>query len=521
MTARRLIALAFIALWTITLTGQPAPLAPIIAWEASADLTVEGYTVAWGAVSRVYTQTADVPATAVQYGPVTSLDATKPWYFAIRSWRTDASGTGRVMSPWTDEVCVAPTGVTCTAATTQQPYAPGKPVLLALPLTPTPPVPPDPAAPKLPSIAWTLQTLSGTVPHFVAQQHPIFDALSGKVLAYLSRGTASGIYSTDYFAIAGDGASTRIGGTGSTLSNDCATYPNSSTTGGWNNGSGSDVQPWPSDGHPDFDNAIDTSRNQLYQFSRLACNNTALDTWRMQLNVDPTLNRWTKLTPPTNANISYGGSMTYHAAHDVMVLHGRQWGGIGFPQTWYFFPDPEHDGCSAVQTAAGCVTPENWLRVYDAQVMTPPLSYQNNLFDDPATGKVLSFGVFNEAAPFTTQVWSFDPVAHTWTDRNPANAPTNLRTTSNNEVLVARITTTGRFVYHRTSHAGAPGDASQIADFLYDSVANTFTLLTTTGTGPDALTFMTYHPLVGPQGALIAMRGFVGQTPILWKGAIQ
>jgi hypothetical protein len=377
---------------------------------------------------------------------------------------------------------------------------------------------------RLPQLAWSVQVYSGTLPHMVYQQRPNYDMLSASVLAYLTRAAGSGIYSTDYFALkSATRVSTRIGGTGST-GHSCALYP-SSTPNGWNDGSASDKQPWPSDRHPEFQNAIDTSRNHLYQFSSLACNSTEDDTLRMELNADPTENTWTPLSPATTPNTVHSSAMCYHAAHDVLVLHGRSGGGVGFPQTWFFAPDPEGNGLSALQIAAGCSTPEDWIRVYNqTESMIPSLTLHNNLHDDPRTGKILMFGVYDESGPFTTEVWAFDPVLHTWTNLNPANAPSNLQSgTANSEFLVTRITSgrwSGFFHFHRTSHA-SEGDTSQIADYLYDSVANRFYPLNTTGTGPDAGTFEVFDPTIGAHGGIVALTGTVGQTPTFWHGELQ
>jgi hypothetical protein len=367
---------------------------------------------------------------------------------------------------------------------------------------------PDNRPAPVPTIAWTSVTQLGDVPNWASQNRFSYDAVSGQIIAYVIQGTSSSIYATDKYAYRTSTRTwTRLGGTGSPA-HSCASYP-SSTVGGWNDGSASDVQPWPSDRHPDGQNAVDTSRNVEWQHSGLACNNASNDLWKYSLNADSTTNTWTEVTPANLPTVEIGGSLVYIPTHDVLLLHGANSGGTA--QTWVYCPSASP---TAAQLAAGCTVANTWVKTYDAGgTGLPPWPRNTNALFDTVTGKVYHFGWDGPGGTTAdTTVYAYDIESKTWTNQAPANAPTNTAGTGV-EWLISYLpsgTWAGQFLYHRTTHTNVSGSA---ADFAYNPVENTWTAVSATGTGPTKLSFVVFDP---SQGTLVAHES--GNA--LWHGVL-
>jgi hypothetical protein len=376
------------------------------------------------------------------------------------------------------------------------------------------------------SIAWTniTSSLTGNVPNGAAQVKLHYDPLSGNVLVPQIRNDQSGIYASNWWSLNPNTyVMTRIGGTTGSQ-NGCTNYP--LTGGGWDDGSGSDVLPWPSDRHYDFMGAIDTTRNILIQFSGLACSDGPSDTWQWTLNATPTSNVWLKRTPATTPNTPFGASTTYDSVHDVFVMVGQQGGGIGNTFTWIYCPDTELNGLSSPQTTAGCDTANDWQQVHEdtAQVTLTPanLTYEGNVIYDPTANRVRLFRAFHGAAwTVQTAVFNLESTGSGWTVSTPTGAPSNNTSNANNEFLWARIssgTLSGKFVFVRTGHLQA-GDAGQAGVWLFDAGTNTMTPMTVSGTGPIRSGFVTYVPTIGSNGGLIFQELVgVGVPNIYWRG---
>jgi hypothetical protein len=138
---------------------------------------------------------------------------------------------------------------------------------------------------------------------------------------------------------------------------------------------------------------------------------------------------------------------------------------------------------------------------------------------DPLTDKWLLFQQIGATNPWTQKVYSMSPTSPSsgWTLKTATGAPSNVLSSGHPKQVWARATSgawSGKFFYRRTSDGAGSG---QGADYIYDSVADTFTAISSTGTGPEGLVFMAFAPNVGSHGALIAYETNVGW----WKGLLQ
>ena len=358
------------------------------------------------------------------------------------------------------------------------------------------------------SIVWQrVQTAAtgGQFPSWTSYMKPVYDPFSATTLWYNARGTSTIIYSTDFFSYkASSRMWTRLGGTGSPI----ATCSDGSTSTAID---GSPIVPWPSDRHPIEQLTIDTTRRRLYIAGGVCMNNTPNDTWYYALNGDPTSNRWTKVAISNVPTVQVSGSMEYSPAEDVIVLHGANFG--NFPRTWVFCPVSTGASLSPTQTAAGCAAPNEWFQTYAPNVVEPAQSYFGSLVHVPGSGKMFHFGHDGTRG----EVWAYDIRTKAWVNRNPAGQPTEPNTLSAPERLVAYIPfggLAGKVFYHQTSHSSTTGLA---ADWIYDPAANAWAALSTSGIGPQKLTYLAFDPSLGTNGTIVAFSYDGG----LWHGTFQ
>ncbi len=372
---------------------------------------------------------------------------------------------------------------------------------------------------NLPSVAWSQVTYTGDVPRWLAQRRLHYDAVSGQVLTYSNIQSASGIYSTDMFALNPSTlVATRLGGTQSPQAGAVGNYPDSNV-GAWNNGEGSDVQPWPSDRHPEFQSVIDTLRNRYWQWSGLAFGNPVSgdglcynDLWSYALNVDPTDNTWTLRGTEDPASVSTNGVLWYDSVTDLLILHGQ----VGNPKTWVYAPSVS---LSAAQTTAGCTAPQTWSLTYSPVTNVPQYSYYANGVYATASQQVLLFSWNNSGlSDSMLEIWRYDVAAQTWTNRAPSGLPHQQQVTGHD--WATSYVSSGRCVgsvwFHRTTHT-ASADTAEAADFLYEPSANVLTPLSVSGFGPSKIHMSEFVPSLGSDGGLIAHEGSTGQ---FWHGVL-
>lgn len=366
-------------------------------------------------------------------------------------------------------------------------------------------------------VVWEQMTTAGTAFTWRAQTRLHWCPVSSRVYAYIGHFDGSGIYSTTVFFIGISGTTatfTRLGGTpgdaGPCYSNGTGPV---SQSGGWNNGDGSDMQPWPADRHPEDQSTIVSREGSTYllQWSGLACGNPSVgqgevwdDLWKLTLNANPTDNEWSKLEPATLALIHSGGAMAYHSGHDLIVLHGVRGVASGFPCTWeYRFTD------------------DNWHETYNPGTVTPPLPDNGNM-EYLDADHVIWFPMVHATAPWLNAAYKYNIPGATWSSNLiTAGAPSNLGADQSPETLWTRITSgpwSGKFFYHRTCHTGTPNN--QAKDFMFDPTTGVMTELGSTGTGPETHTDLVYMP-TGSKGEIFAAEwGLGGGDATLWKGTL-
>jgi hypothetical protein len=369
-------------------------------------------------------------------------------------------------------------------------------------------------------IAWTTESYSGDVPTHLAQRRMLYDSVSGQIFTYSGiNGVTSGIYSTNFVFL--DGATkvaTDAGGTSSANNSSAPDYPDS-TAGQWNNGDGwSPGPPGPSDRHPDFTTCIDTTRNKIVQVTGLAIGHTPNDFWEFSRNADPTDNRMTEISTS-----GLGGDGTF--INGVLVhdpLHDVFWARYGNGTVMVL---ARTASISSDQSDAGCVTQNAW-EIINTSITgdAPPFSVFNNAIWDPLTEKILVFSWDNGGGTDSdTNVFAYDVTAQHWDDLDPANKPTNEGASVGFEWLVARIpsgTYAGKFLYVRTSHTYV-GDSGQAAVFIYDSQANTWTTVSTTGSGPHRISMLDLDPNLGTMGGLVVHEALGGQSGQFLHGILE
>jgi hypothetical protein len=248
----------------------------------------------------------------------------------------------------------------------------------------------------------------------------------------------------------------------------------------------SDVQPWLFDRHPEH-MAYDTSRNRLAIYSGVCQGNNHDDMWYY----DPDANTMTEVdisaAIPTIGN---SGTMVYSAAFDVFVLLGPGSGSL--PETWIFAPVDDGESLSSVQLSAGVSVANRWTKMTLTTEEHPTTAYVrwSMLHVHQPTGLVYAFVFDQGEAPTTStmEVWTYDiETQGPWVNREAIDAPSEGPSDSPEQLVVALTSGpyAGDFIYHQTAHNDT--DGGDTADYLYRPSTNTFTLLNTTGTGPEKL----------------------------------
>lgn len=294
----------------------------------------------------------------------------------------------------------------------------------------------------------------------------------GRILFYASPITSSTFFSTSIFAYqAATNSFVRKGGNDHAV-NTCGTS------------AASDVQPWPFDRHPEH-MAYDTTRNRLAIYSGVCQGNNNDDLWYY----DPQANTMAEVdisaSVPTVGN---SGALAYSSAYDVFVLLGPN--GSSLPETWIFAPVDEGESLSSQQLQSGVSVPNRWTKMALTAEQHPTQAYFRwaMLHCHQPSGLVYAF-LFDQgdSTPSTMEVWTYNiSTQGPWINRNASNAPSEGASTSPEQLIIALTSGpwSGKFLYHQTAHNGTGGVSK---DYLYDPVANGFSLLTTAGGGPDKI----------------------------------
>lgn len=364
---------------------------------------------------------------------------------------------------------------------------------------------------RLPTVAWTEMAVSGAErPAFTSFLSLVYDPVSQRVLTYAKRHDVSTIYGKDFFAY-NTSANTwaRLGGTG--------------TSAACNDGSASDVLPWPPDRHIVQHMAVDNSRNVLWIASGVACNTRSNDLWKYALNATPTSNTMTAVDITASVpTVNDSGVLIYSPDDDVLVLLGSPGTG-GAWELWVY--GPTSGSLSAAQLAAGCVLPNKWKKLQPAGMPTaitnptdlgwpyfPSAIYDTNL------DKILIFaGGTADYRGGVKAIYEYAIPTQTWSTRSF----TGLSGTEQGQLPeqpIARIPTgtwAGKYIYQQTKHSDDGDTAAQ--SYLFDPASNTFTAISSTGTGPSTFHYMTWD---ASQSKLVSWAYDPDGTLQIWHGVV-
>jgi hypothetical protein len=269
------------------------------------------------------------------------------------------------------------------------------------------------------------------------------------------------------------------------------------------------------------------------------------NTYYLSLNADPSTNQWTRTDAPAFPSRN-SNAMVYVPGTDVLFMFGRD-GASDTQQHHVFCPtdlNPTPGTLTAAQTAAGCATADAWTivtpsngtvtitgstvtwqtgdqfpAVFPTKIaingtwrtvasrdsatqltltagpgngtfsyyIAPPGNNQMSMHWDSATSRALVYGGHSAViSQYTNQTWAYSVEGKKWTQKciSPCSPPP-AATTPN--VAVAYMPSPARLLYRQTTGTGAP------ADWEYDPVADTWTQISSSGTGPTiSIVYMAY-----------------------------
>lgn len=355
-------------------------------------------------------------------------------------------------------------------------------------------------------ITWVKQTNPGGTPNFVAFTSFVHDPTSGQILAYVTPSTSSGIFSTTLYGYnLATNVWTRVGGTDS---------PTSSC----NDGSASDVLPWPGDRHPIQHWARDTTRNIVWLAGGV-CNGTLRDDlWSLALNATITSDTWTSYGTVTMPDL--GSNMVYSPDDDVLVSYGMVDSGNGFGELWIYCPNA--GSLTSQQTAAGCVSANLWTKIL-GPALNPTMpdyayGYFNTMFYDTGLNKVVLFAKDNASG--THEVWQYDVPTKTFTEQTVTATPSDTASSSaeQDHTYITSGTYVGTYFYHKPQRLGTScttGDTT--AGYTFNSTTNTYAAITVNGIGPRCLVYIQWDATNNKVfGWNYAVPG--GTNPEVWIG---
>ncbi len=216
--------------------------------------------------------------------------------------------------------------------------------------------------------------------------------------------------------------------------------------------------------------------------------NPRQDTYYMTLNTNPLTNVWSAQHPaqfPFNANGTMSlSSLTYDPEDDLIVAIGGP--DINNRPVFYFCPTNPVGGGTATgtltsaQVASGrCTSPDTWILGVPNTVVGFS-QVQRGWYDD-ITHKIILFGGGSAGlgSPMPNKVYAYDVRTQTLTQKcTLCTIPDSLSSNANagyNHANWIYRTVNHHFYWHQYSGTGSP------ADYEYDPVGDTFTLLAHTG----------------------------------------
>ncbi len=346
-----------------------------------------------------------------------------------------------------------------------------------------------PASAQL-GFTWTHQTINGSYPGGNGYHRFRHDPVSGQFVLYQASPGSTTIYSSDiYFYNPSSNTFTHLGGNGS--ANNTASCATTST--------GS----WPGDRHPIGNFAIDLARNLMWLSGGVCGGSLRVDTYYLTLNASPASDAWTKVstTAPTG-NVTLYGQMTYDSTHDQLIMIGPD-GGANTHNVWRYCPTVPVGGgsptgsLSSPQTTGGCANADQWDEILLSTMTCTGAACQYpsggsshgipagmngaGTAWDTTSNRMYYYGG-KSGSSATNDIFKFDPETGTWTQlcSGGCSPPPAIHDTGSEYswVEMGFDHVASKWYHHQSSSTGSP------QDWVYDVAGDTWTLLTSSGSGP-------------------------------------
>jgi len=150
----------------------------------------------------------------------------------------------------------------------------------------------------------------------------------------------------------------------------------------------------------------DTARKRMWAYGGVCDNIDFTDTWYY----DSSLNTWLQVFPSANPGSRLESAMVYDPQDDVVILFGGLSGNGGvYNDTWYYSPSAN-----------------TWTKITTTNSPGPRAG--EDMVWDPANKVVVFFGGYHTYyGAALNDVWTYNPVNHTWTQQNPPSSPPGAR----------------------------------------------------------------------------------------------
>jgi len=245
----------------------------------------------------------------------------------------------------------------------------------------------------------------------------------------------------------------------------------------------------------------------------------ASSTYNLTLGTNPQFDTWRWLSPSNSPFIGANLGMTYDPDDDVIFLFGTD-GSAQSHNDWVYCPtdrNPTPGILSTKQTTAGCTAPDAWSEVPPTAWVRPEGVAGPELVYDTVTKKVIQYGgAWGDSTP-RNQTWAYDVPTHTWTQKALNTTPPPLYVYNsvpgsyNPVPAMIYNPNTHHVLYHQTSGVGAP------ADWEYDPVKDTWTLLVTTGGGPSVVDATMAYDVANNK---LITWSYNNGVPDVWQGTL-
>ena len=261
-----------------------------------------------------------------------------------------------------------------------------------------------------------------------------------------------------------------------------------------------------------------TLSNVLFYIITGTESNPRQDMYYLTLGATASNDVWTQVSPkhlPTPAQ-GYASAMVYDPNDDVLFAFGN----IG---NWIYcrtLENPVPGTATTLQHAAGCAVPDDWNQITpNTPGGAPPGSYFPQMVYDTLSKNVIQYGgVCNSNTGVgCNQTWAYNIPTHTWTQKALNTTPPPVYQSSQamsgtDEGSTTYNSVTHKVIYHQTTNTGAP------ADWQYDPVADTWSLLTSINGGPTMT--QAYLGYDVSTNSLIAWAYDPSGTADVWKGSL-